>query len=399
MKFLNAHRLMIATLPLLALAACSSEAPPAPPPPEVEVVTVANEPVANVIELPGRVQAFRTSEVRARVDGIIQRRLFEEGTNVGAGKGLFQIDPRQMRANTNAAQAALVRSQASAANAAQVVRRYGSLVDEQAISRQEYDAAIAQKRTADADVASAKAQLDSARLNLGYATVTAPIGGRVGRAQVTEGALVSAGQGTLLTTIEQIDRVYINFSQSSSDLLAIRREISSGKLDVPSLGRVAVQLVLEDGSEYPVLGHLDFLDLSINEATGTAALRAEFPNPNHFLLPGQFVRARIMAGTKDNGVLIPQKAVKLTSDGATVMVVGAKNLVEVRQIKVGALSGDKWTVLEGLKAGDKVITNGLQKAMPGQAVTIAKAGAKPGAAPGKAGAPATKAPADKAATK
>lgn len=395
MKFLNAHRLMIAALPLLALAACSSEAPPAPPPPEVEIITVTNEPVANVVELPGRVQAFRTSEVRARVDGIIQRRLYEEGTNVGAGKGLFQIDPRQMRANTNAAQAQLVRAQASAANAAQVVRRYGSLVDEQAISRQEYDAAIAQKRTADADVASARAQLDSARLNLGYATVTAPIGGRVGRAQVTEGALVSAAQGTLLTTIEQIDRVYINFSQSSSDLLAIRREISSGKLDVPSLGRVAVQLILEDGSEYPVQGHLDFLDLSINEQTGTAALRAEFPNPNQFLLPGQFVRARIMVGTKDNGVLIPQKAVKLSSDGASVMVVGAKNMVEVRQIKVGALQGDKWNILEGLKAGDKVIVNGLRKAMPGQAVTIAK----PAAAAGKAAPSANKAPADKAATK
>lgn len=395
MKNISAHRMMVAILPLLLVTACAEEAPPAPPPPEVEVVTVVDQPIANVVELPGRVQAYRTSEVRARVDGIVQRRLYEEGTNVGAGKALFQIDPRQMRANTNAAQAQLTRAQASAANAGQVVRRYGSLVDEQAISRQEYDAAIAQKRTADADVAAAKAQLDSARLNLGYATVTAPISGRVGRAQVTEGALVSAGQGTLLTTIEQINRVYINFSQSSSDLLAIRREISSGGLNIPTLGRVEVQLVLEDGTEYPIVGHLDFLDLSIDENTGTAALRAEFPNPRDTLLPGQFVRARILAGTKPNGVMIPQKAVKLTADGASVMVVGAKNLVEVRQVKLGVMQGDQWSILEGLKAGDKVITNGLQKAMPGQAVTIAK----PKAAAGKAAAPANKAPAPQAATK
>lgn len=397
MKIKNAHRLMGAVLPLFLLAACAEEAPQAPPPPAVEVVTVSNVDVPNVIELPGRVQAFRTSEVRARVDGIIQRRLYEEGSNVGAGKALFQIDPSQMRASANQAQAQLARAQATAANASRVVQRYRSLVDEQAISRQEYDAAIAQERTAQADVASAKAQLDAARLNLGYASVTAPISGRVGRAQVTEGALVSAASGTLLTTIEQINRVYINFSQSSSDLLAIRREASAGKLDLPTLGRVEVRLVLEDGSEYPVVGHLDFLDLSIDENTGTAALRAEFPNPNFALLPGQFVRARIMAGTKADGILIPQKAVKLAATGATVMVVGEKNVVEMRNVKVGAMQGDQWTVLEGLKPGDKVIVNGLQKAMPGQAVTIAapgKAGAQGKAAPAKAAAPAA---ADKAA--
>ena len=392
MKIKNAHRLMGAVLPLLMLAACAEEAPQAHPPPSVEIVTVSSVDVPNVIELPGRVQAYRTSEVRARVDGIIQRRLYEEGSNVGAGKALFQIDPSQMRASANQAQAQLARAQATAANAARVLQRYSSLVDEQAISRQEYDAAVADKRSADADVASAKAQLDAARLNLGYATVTAPIGGRVGRAQVTEGALVSASSGTLLTTIEQINRVYINFSQSSSDLLAIRRQMSSGNLAVPTLGRVEVQLVLEDGSEYPVVGHLDFLDLSIDEDTGTAALRAEFPNPNFALLPGQFVRARMYAGTKADGVLIPQKAVKMTSDGATVMIVGEKNLVEQRKIKVGALRGDKWIIEDGLKPGDKVIVNGLQKATVGQAVQVVapgKAGGQAkGAAPAKAAAPA-----------
>lgn len=371
MHLRRAGRAATVSLIILLASACGSGTPPSPPPPEVSVVTVGTQPIANVIELPGRVQAFRTAEVRARVDGIVQARLFEEGTNVGAGKGLFQIDPRQMRANANSASAQLARAQAGAANAGQVVQRYSGLVGEQAISRQEYDAAIAQKRSADADVANARAQLDAARLTLGYTTATAPISGRAGRAEVTAGALVSAGAGTLLTTIEQIDRVYINFSQSSSDLLAIRRDIASGKLKVPELGRVSVQLVLEDGTIYPVAGHLDFLDLSLNEATGTAALRAEFPNPAHLLLPGQFVRARISAGTIENGVLIPQRAVKMTADGATVLVVGQKNLVEVRKIKVGALQGDNWAVLSGLNAGDKVIVNGIQKAMPGQPVKIA----------------------------
>nr|WP_294850336.1 efflux RND transporter periplasmic adaptor subunit [uncultured Sphingomonas sp.] len=377
---------MARALPFLLLAACSDGPQPAPPPPEVAITTVVSQSIPNVIELPGRVQAYRTSEVRARVNGIVQARLFEEGTYVQAGKGLFQIDPREMRANSNAAQAQLARAQASAANAARVVQRYSGLVGEQAISRQEYDAAVAQKRTADADVAAARAQLDSARLTLGYTTVTAPIAGRAGRAEVTAGALVNAAQGTLLTTIEQIDRVYINFSQSSSDLLAVRRDVTSGKLSLPALGRVEVQLILEDGTVYPIVGHLDFMDMSINEGTGTAALRAEFPNPNHLLLPGQFVRARIMAGTQADGVLIPQRAVKMTSDGATVMVVGQKNMAEIRKIQVGALQGDQWTVLSGLRPGDKVIVNGLQKVMAGQPVRIAPA--KPAGAPASAARPA-----------
>ena len=372
----------------LLLASCGQGAPPPPPPPEVTTITVGAEPITNMVELPGRVQAFRTAEVRARVDGIIQRRLYEEGTDVGAGKALFQIDPRQMRANANAASAQLARAQASSANAAQVVRRYSGLVGEQAISRQEYDAAIAAQRTAQADVANARAQVDSARLMLGYSTVTAPISGRVGRAQVTEGALASAAQGTLLTTIEQIDRVYVNFSQSSSDILALRQAIASGSLNLPSLNRVPVRLVLEDGSIYPFSGQIDFLDLSINEATGTAALRAEFVNPGRLLLPGQFVRARILAGTRTNGIAVPQRAVKLTSEGATVLVVGAKDLVEVRKVKLGEMQGDRWTILDGLKPGERVIVNGQQKAMPGQPVRIASA--RPAGVPASAARPATR---------
>ncbi|WP_374526484.1 efflux RND transporter periplasmic adaptor subunit [Sphingopyxis sp.] len=360
----------------LVLASCSSEAPPAPPPPEVNIVTVGTQAVPNIIELPGRVQAYRTAEVRARVDGIVERRLFEEGSLVAAGKALFRIDPRQLTANVNAARAQLARAQATAANARQVVGRYQPLLADQAIGKQEYDAAVAAQRTAEADVQSAQANLESARLNLGYSTVTAPIGGRARRAEVTEGALVSAAQGTLLTTIEQIDRVYVNFGQSSSDLMAIRRDMESGRLQLPPTARTEVQLILEDGTPYPVTGHLDFFDLSIDEATGTAALRAEFPNPTSALLPGQFVRARIKAGIRPNGILIPQRAVKLSADAATVMIVDAQNKAAIRPVKLGTMEQGQWAIVDGLKPGDKVIVDGLQKVQPGQPVRVAGAATK-----------------------
>lgn len=365
--------------PIALLAACTQGAPPAPPPPEVEIVTIRAQSVPKVIELPGRVQAVRTAEVRARVDGIVQRRLYDEGSDVRAGQALFAIDPRELKARLNAVEAALARAQSNAANAQQDVNRYKGLIGEQAISRQENDAAVARLRSAQADVAQARAQVESARLSLSYATVTAPISGRAGRAQVTEGALVSAAGGTLLTTIEQIDPIYVNFSQSSSDLLAIRRDITSGRLNMPGLERVAVQLELEDGTSYGFTGHIDFLDLAINEATGTAALRAEFPNPGRLLLPGQFVRARIQAGTEANGILVPQRAVKVSADGGSVMVVGAKNVVEVRPVRLGSLQGSNWIVLTGLKPGDRVIVSGLQKIQPGQPVRIAAP--KPAAPP------------------
>ena len=365
----------------LLLASCSSEAPPAPPPPEVNIVTIRTQAVPNVIELPGRVQAFRTSEVRARVNGIVERRLFNEGSYVRAGTPLFRIDPRELIATSNAARAQLARAQATAANARQVVGRYQPLLADQAIGKQEYDAAIAAQRTAEADVQSAQANLESARLNLGYSTVTAPIGGRARRAEVTEGALVSAAQGTLLTTIEQIDRVYVNFGQSSSDLMAIRRDMESGRLEVPPVGRTEVQLILEDGTPYPVIGHLDFFDLSIDEATGTAALRAEFPNATNALLPGQFVRARIKAGVRPNGILIPQRAVQLSADAATVLIVDAQNKAAIRPVKLGGMEQGQWAILDGLRPGDRVIVDGLQKVQPGQPVRVAgKAAPKPPAA-------------------
>lgn len=363
---------LVPALAALSLAGCKQSAPPAPPPPEVKVVAVASQPIVNIIEVPGRLQATRTAEVRARVDGIVQRRLYTEGTDVTAGQALFAIDPRQLGAQVDAAQAALARAEATAANAQQDVTRYKGLVAQQALSQQEYDAAVARLRTAQADVAQSRAQLSAARLSLGYTRVTAPISGRAGRAEVTEGALVSASSATLLTTIEQIDPIYANFSQSSADVLALREQIKAGAIQAPSLRSVPVHLVLEDGSAYRYTGHLDFVDLSIDEATGTAALRARIPNPERSLLPGQFVRARIEAGVQAKGLLVPQRAVTVSPQGATVVVIGAKDVAETRQVKVGALEGGSWVIQSGLAAGERVVVDGLQKVVPGQPVKIAK---------------------------
>ncbi|HEX7707985.1 MAG TPA: efflux RND transporter periplasmic adaptor subunit [Thermoanaerobaculia bacterium] len=359
---------------VLCLAACGkSEPPAAPPPPEVTVMSVEPASIENTIEVPGRLEAVRTSEVRARVDGIVQRRLYQEGTDVREGQSLFAIDPRELRARQSSAQAALARAEATAANAARDVARYEGLVAKQAISQQEYDTAVARLRTAQADVAQAKAQVDTARLGLSYTTVTAPISGRAGRAQVTEGALVSGGAATLLTKIEQIDPIFVNFSQSSSDVLKFRGEIASGALEMASSGRIAARLVLEDGAIYPHAGVLNFVDLRIDEATGTTALRAEFPNPDRSLLPGQFVRVRIDAGVRAGGLLIPQRAVIVTPQSATVLVVGAEDVVESRSVTVGELRGGSWVILTGLAPGDRVIVDGLQKAQPGKPVRVAPA--------------------------
>ncbi|MCQ4312876.1 efflux RND transporter periplasmic adaptor subunit [Pseudomonas stutzeri] len=370
---------------VLLLVACSDDKnveQPAPPPPKVEVTTVDPHPVANIVELPGRVQAVRVAEIRARVDGIIQKRLYEEGTDVEVGTPLFQIDPREMRANLKAAQAALERAEATAQNAAQDVKRYKGLVAKQAISQQEYDTALATLRTARADVSQAQANVQSAELNLEYTRVDSPIEGRAGRAQVTEGALVSGTNGTLLTTVEQFDPVYVNFSQSSSNLLRIRAQIASGALTLPEQDRFEVKLILENGNEYPHPGYIDFYAMSIDETTGTVAVRAEFPNPDRLLLPGQFVRARISAGTRPNGVLIPQRAVMVNERGARVLLVGEDGKVATRDIELGELHGSNWVIRDGLRAGDRVIVEGGQNARDGQPVhTVPYSGPEDGAPP------------------
>jgi membrane fusion protein (multidrug efflux system) len=307
----------------------------------------------------------------------VQKLLYTEGSDVKEGQKLFQIDPRDMQSNLDAARAALARAQTAAANAAQDLARYKGLVATGVVSRQQYDAAVASARSTQSDVTENRAQVEKARLNLEYTTVTAPIAGRAGRAQVSVGALVSAAAGTLMTTIEPLDPIYVNFSQSSSEVQRARRDIAEGRLKVPELGSVRVTLLLEDGSVYSSPGHLNFLDLSVDRATGSTALRAEFPNPNRALLPGQFVRVRIDAGERPNSILIPQRAVILAADGAHVMVIGADGVVEQRSIRVGPLYQGSWAVLSGLKAGERVVVDGLQKIRPGQKVTVADE--KPGA--------------------
>lgn len=356
---------------VMMISACSSDVSPYEAPlVQVSILVAERKPADNVVEFPGRVQAVRTAEVRARVNGIVERRLYEEGVDVLEGQKLFQIDPRELRANVNAVKASLAGAKATVANAEQDVDRYKGLVAEQAISEQEYDAAVARLRTAQANEAQVTAQLESAQLSLSFATVTAPIEGRAGRAQVTEGALVSASAATLLTTIEQLDPVYVNFSQSSSDLLRTRREIAQGTLQLPELQRISLKLLLEDGSEYQHTGHLDFFNLSIDQATGTVALRAEFPNPDQSLVPGQFVRARIDAGVRPEALLIPQRAIQLSPQGASLMIVDDNNVVGTRSVSLGDLYDDFWLVTEGLSGGERVIIDGLQKVQPGQTVSI-----------------------------
>ncbi|MEN7536160.1 efflux RND transporter periplasmic adaptor subunit [Aurantiacibacter flavus] len=359
-------------IPLLLLSACGGEAEqPAPQPLPVETVTIDGQAIPNVIELPGRVTAVRKSEVRARVTGILEQQLLEDGSYVREGQPLFRIDPRELRASLAQTQASLQRAQATAANARAVVERYRPLVEENAISRQEFDAAVATSRAADADVAQIRAQVQAASLQLGYTTVRAPISGRAGRAQVTEGALVSATEATLLTTIEQIDQVYVVFSNSAQDVLSVRRSLADGSLVLAEGGRVPVTLTMSDGSDYPIPGTIDFLDQSVNEATGTVELRARFANPEGILLPGQFVRVRVEAGRYADGIAVPQVAVTMTETGGTVFVIDEEGMAQVRQIKLGAMFDGNWIVESGLQEGDRVITNNIQKLRAGMPVSVA----------------------------
>ncbi len=369
---------LLALLPLAAiLAACGAkDAAPAagggaggPPPATVGVVTVANEAVALQTELPGRVSAVRVAQVRARVNGVVLKRLFREGSEVKAGQALYQIDSGPYRAALESAQASLAKGQANLAQATAQVERYKPLVEANAISKQEYTTLLTAQKQAEADVATAKAATQTAQINLDYASVNAPISGRIGQSLVTEGALVSAAEATQLAVIQQTDTVYVNFTQSTTDVLRLRKAIAAKQVRSAGDGSVPVRVVLEDGSELPRPGKLLFTDLTVDATSGQITLRAEVPNPDGMLLPGQYVRVRLSQAEIPAGILLPQQAVTRTNQGDTVLVVGADSKPTPRPIKIGNAQGNQWVVLDGLKPGEQVIVDGFQKMMvPGAPV-------------------------------
>lgn len=354
----------------LLLAACdqATSQNPATPPPEVAVIEVHPETVPLTRELVGRLAPTRVAQVRARVAGIILERAYKEGTDVGQGEVLYLIDPAPLEAALHAQEAALARAQADAANAAATAKRYRELARKQLISTQDLDNALASERSTAAAVKQAQADVESARLDLGYATVTAPIAGRAGRALVTEGALVGQGEATELTTIEQIDPIYVNFSQSVAELRELR-----GTATAQHPARVDV--LLPDGTPYPQAGTLDFSDLAVDPGTGAVSLRAVLPNPDRSLLPGMFVNLRLTSGAIDAAFVLPQAAVARDAQGAYALVVGADDTVAQRRLQTHGMTRTGWIVTGELADGDRVIVEGLQKVKPGETAKAVPAAA------------------------
>ncbi|KFC08753.1 membrane fusion protein of RND family multidrug efflux pump [Trabulsiella guamensis ATCC 49490] len=333
--------------------------------PAVGIVTLKSEPLQITTELPGRTSAYRIAEVRPQVSGIILKRNFVEGSDIEAGVSLYQIDPATYQATYESAKGDLAKAQAAANIASLTVKRYQKLLGTKYISQQDYDNALADSQQANAAVVAAKAAVETARINLAYTKVTSPISGRIGKSAVTEGALVQNGQSTALATVQQLDPIYVDVTQSSNDFLRLKEELASGKLQQEN-GKAKVELVTSEGKTLPQAGTLEFSDVTVDQTTGSITLRAVFPNPDGYLLPGMFVRARLQEGTNPEALLVPQQGVTRTPRGdATAMVVGAGDKVEVRQITATQAIGDKWLVTEGLKSGDRVIVTGLQKVRPG----------------------------------
>ncbi len=336
--------------------------------PEVGVVTLKTEPLQITTELPGRTSAFRIAEVRPQVSGIILKRNFTEGGEIKAGESLYQIDPATYQAAYDSAKGDLAKADAAAKIAQLTVNRYQKLVGTQYISKQDYDTALADAQQANAAVVAAKAAVESARINLAYTKVTSPISGRIGKSSVTEGALVQNGQADALATVQQLDPIYVDVTQSSNDFLRLKQELASGALKQVD-GKAKVDLVTQDGIKYSQNGTLEFSDVTVDQTTGSITLRAVFPNPDHTLLPGMFVRAKLEEGTNPTALLVPQQGVTRTPRGdASVMLVGEGDKVELRQITATQAIGDKWLVTDGLKTGDRVIITGLQKVKPGAQV-------------------------------
>ena len=364
-SLLSLHRATSLCLVCVAgLATCSSgkTAAPSNPAPEVGVMTLHPHPVTITTDLPGRTVAYRVAEVRPQVSGVILKRLFTEGGEVKAGQQLYQIDPAPFQANLESAQASLARAQATLTSARLLVQRYKPLTEAHAVSQRDYDNAVAAQDQAAADVASAKAAVDTAHINLAYTRVLSPISGRTGRSSVTEGALVDANQRTALMVVQQLDPIYVDVTQPSTILLRLQREFASGQLKKVGEAQAQAKLILEDDTPYEPTGKLQFAEVAVDSGTGSVTLRAVFPNPQHILLPGMFVHEQLEEGVNEQGLLVSQRAISHNSLGdATTMVVGADNTVSTRVIKTERAIGDQWLVSGGVAAGDRVIVVGLQR--------------------------------------
>ncbi|NEY27218.1 efflux RND transporter periplasmic adaptor subunit [Escherichia coli] len=347
------------------LSGCDDKEVKAPlPQPHVGVVTLKAEPLQVTTELPGRTDAYRVAEVRPQVGGIILKRNFAEGSDIRGGESLYQIDPAPYKAAYDSAQGELAKAVAAAKLAHLTVQRDKPLVGDHYVSQQEFDTAVANAQQADADVQAARANVETARINLAYTKVTSPIDGRIGQSNVTEGALVTTEQANALATVQQLDPIYVDVTQSSNDFIRLKQAVIQGSLEKSAL-QTQVTLVMENDQPYPLKGQLQFSDVSVDESTGSITIRALFPNPQHDLLPGMFVRARIDEGMQKDALLVPQQGVTRNPRGeASVMLVNARSQVEVRNVTAAQAIGDKWLVTDGLHSGDRVIVSGLQKVRP-----------------------------------
>jgi membrane fusion protein, multidrug efflux system len=352
--------------------------PAAAPLPQVAAVTIQTQPIMLTTELPGRTSAYRVAEIRPQVNGLIQKRLFTEGADVKAGDVLYQIDPATFAAALGNAEAALGRSAANLPAIQSRVTRYEELLAEKAVSQQDFDDAAAELKKAEADVQYWNASVETARINLAYTRITAPISGRIGRSNVTEGAIVTAYQPVALATIQQLDPIYVDVSQSTTDLLRLKRRIEGGHLNQKSKSQKSVTLIMEDGMAYPHEGSLKFRDVTVDPTTGSVILRVVVPNPDGFLLPGMFVRAIMKEGTKENAILVPQQAVFRDTKGNPVaLIVDAEDKVQQRMLGLDRAIRDQWLVADGLVPGDRVVVEGRQKVRPGASVKVIPSGSDP----------------------
>jgi len=366
---------ILQSLSLAALSAlasgCAPHATPPPPKPAVTVVELRARPVSLTTELPGRVSAYRIAEVRPQVNGVILKRLFKEGDLVSAGQQLYQIDPAPYQAALASARATLAHARASVTAAKLTAERYQALAEAHAVSRQDYDNAVATLLQDEADVASGEATARTAEINLAYTKVYSPISGRTGRSSVTEGALVTANQSTSLLTVTQLDPVYVDLTQPSTTLVRLKRELAAGQIRRVDGNVASAKLLLEDGTAYETPGTLQFSEVTVDQGTGSVTLRAIFPNPQGFLLPGMFVRATIEEGVREGAVLAPQQGITHSPDGAaSALVVGTNDTVEKRGVELDRAIGNEWVVTKGLAAGDRLIVAGLQRVKPGVQVVV-----------------------------